>query len=289
MPMSTSRMSTSSSCLACFARQAGEATRLTMVDAAARDQALADLRRFLDGVDPGQLPVVTGQTMHRRVRELSGSTDPYRSVKRRFTELALAVLPELERLVRQAPDPLSTALRLAVAANVIDSASGEPSRDEVLATLRAAAAMPLHADVEAFRTAASQATSILYLTDNAGEIVLDRLLIEQLGPSRVTVAVRGGPILNDATRDDARAAGLAGLVEIVDNGSDAPGTVLDDCSPAFRTRFAAADLVIAKGQGNYESLCDAPRRVFLLFKVKCQVVADQTGLSLGTHALLSTR
>ncbi|MBN2451771.1 MAG: DUF89 family protein, partial [Lentisphaeria bacterium] len=124
-----------------------------------------------------------------------------------------------------------------------------------------------------------------YLADNAGEIVLDRLLVDELPAGRVTVAVRGGPILNDATLDDARQAGLCDRVEVIDNGSDAPGTILADCSPKFRRRFAAADLILAKGQGNFETLSEVAAPLCFLLKVKCPVIAGHTGLPLGTQVL----
>jgi len=109
---------------------------------------------------------------------------------------------------------------------------------------------------------------------------------EQLPLERTTFAVRGAPVLNDATRADARFAGLDRLAEVIDNGSDAPGTVLKDCSPEFRRRFAEADLVIAKGQGNYETLGEEPRDVFFLFAVKCDGAARHVGLARGTQVLL---
>ncbi len=126
--------------------------------------------------------------------------------------------------------------------------------------------------------AAARAGRILYLADNAGEIVFDRLLVEALAPQRVTLAVRGTPVLNDATAADARAVGLTEICEVIDNGSDAPGTVLEDCSREFRQRFSTADLIIAKGQGNFETLSEAPGNIFFLFKVKCPVIATRTGL-----------
>jgi len=129
------------------------------------------------------------------------------------------------------------------------------------------------------------AKSILYLADNAGEIVFDRLLIEQLPRERVTVAVRGAPILNDVTWVDATTVGVDTLVKVIDNGSDAPGTVLADCSDAFQKQFAEADLIISKGQGNFETLSDSPENIFFLFKAKCPVVADQVGCPVGTQVL----
>ena len=109
-----------------------------------------------------------------------------------------------------------------------------------------------------YKAFVQQAEKILYLTDNAGEIVLDRLLIERLPLSRVTVAVRGGAILNDATREDAQTAGLDRLVRVMDNGSDALGTLLKECSESFQRCFRESDLIISKGQGNFETLSQTP-------------------------------
>jgi uncharacterized protein with ATP-grasp and redox domains len=111
------------------------------------------------------------------------------------------------------------------------------------------------------------------------------LLAEQLPLERLTFAVRGAPVLNDATLADARLAGLDGLAEVIDNGSDAPGTILADCSEEFRRRFAAADLIVAKGQGNYESLSEEPHDIFFLFTVKCDVAARHAGVPRGTQVL----
>ena len=132
------------------------------------------------------------------------------------------------------------------------------------------------------------AQSILYLADNAGEIAFDRLLVEQIPTERVTVAVRGHPVINDATLHDAQAVGLDRIVEVVENGSDAPGTILKDCSADFRRRFAEADLIIAKGQGNFESLYDAPGNLLFLFKVKCSVVAGHVRQPIGMQVLIQS-
>ena len=127
-----------------------------------------------------------------------------------------------------------------------------------------------------------RATSILYLGDNAGEIVFDRLLVEQIGFGRVTFAVRGGPAINDALHADADSTGLSDLVQVIDSGVDAPGTPLDLCSPAFKQTLSESDLVLSKGQGNYETLSDLERPVFFLFRVKCPLVSRHLGLPEGT-------
>jgi uncharacterized protein with ATP-grasp and redox domains len=131
---------------------------------------------------------------------------------------------------------------------------------------------------------------ILYLLDNAGEIVFDRVLIEELGArgARVTAVVKGTEIINDATLKDAEEAGLPGLCEVIDNGSDAVGTILEAASPAFRRRFSSASLVISKGQGNFETLLGEKkpgRDIFFLFQSKCQVVSDFLGVPLRSMLL----
>lgn len=182
-----------------------------------------------------------------------------------------------------------TAAKAAIAGNVIDLGavrSGDLNESVLFEALRSAIDEPLAGGGDGFGRAVLEARSILYLADNAGEIAFDRLLIERLPEGRVTVAVRGAPILNDATRNDAAAVGLHEIAGIVDNGSDAPGTLLEDCRPEFRRVFEAADLVIAKGQGNYETLSDEPGNIYFLFKAKCPVIAEHAGVPLGSHVLL---
>ena len=130
---------------------------------------------------------------------------------------------------------------------------------------------------------------MLYLADNAGEIVFDWLLLEQMPVEKVTVAVRGSPVLNDATIADTQAAGIPGLVELIDNGSDAPGTILDDCSAEFRRRFDRTDLIIAKGQGNYETLNEVEKDIFFVLKAKCPVIARDLDCHVGSLILRRSR
>ncbi|MBN1174923.1 MAG: DUF89 family protein [Micromonosporaceae bacterium] len=279
-------MDTSAACFPCFVRQGADVSRLLTADAD-RAVLMAEVERLVAEADPAGPPVLVGQAIHRKLREMTGDPDPYRGPKRMFNDLVLGLLPELKGMIREAADPLRAVARLAIAGNVIDlGANGTLTSADALAALRGVLTESFVEDWDAFAEALDRATSILYLADNAGEIIIDRLLIEAIGPDRVTVAVRGGPVINDATVEDARTAGLDTLVEVIDNGSDAPGTVLEDCSAAFRERFEAADLIIAKGQGNFETLSEVKAPLFFLFKVKCQVVAAHVGLPEGTHALI---
>ena len=280
-------MRTALDCIPCFARQALETARFVTDDPAVHERIVRDVLRMAAEMDLAQCPPAVAQRVHRQLREITGVDDPYRAVKDRFNRLALDMLPELSAKIEQSANPLYMALRLAIAGNVIDlGVNGDITEDETRRAVTGALDEPFHGDVEAFRQAVDDARSILYLADNAGEIVFDRLLIEQIPTGRVTVVVRGRPILNDATRVDAEAAGLCDLVEVIDNGSDAPGTILEDCSEEFCRRFAQADLVIAKGQGNFETLSDEPGNIYFLFKAKCPVIADHVGLPVGTQVAI---
>ena len=130
--------------------------------------------------------------------------------------------------------------------------------------------IPLVGDVDRLKHDIECADSILFLADNAGEIVLDRLLIELLPSDKVTVVVRGNAILNDALYAEAVEAGLTECVKVIDNGDNSPGTDLSRCRPEVQQAFAEADLILAKGQGNYETLSDENANIVFLLKAKCR-------------------
>lgn len=273
-------------CIPCFLRQSLDAARNSTDDVTVHERLARETLRMVADLDLGRPPPWVSQLIHRRLRELTGQTDPYRAAKDRFNRLALAMLPELRARVLRDPEPLIAAARAAIAANVIDlGAKSDLTVEHTREALMDACATDIHGDLEGFQRRVRAAGDILYLADNAGEIVLDRLLIEQLGPERVTLVVRGKPVLNDATVEDAHAAGLHALVQVIDNGSDAPGTILDDCSAEFQKRFWTADMIIAKGQGNFETLSEVDANLTFLFKVKCPIIARHTGLPLGQHVL----
>jgi len=279
-------MKTYLDCIPCLIRQALNAVRMVSADTAVHASIVRQVLRWAGDMDLQQPPPVMAQRIHRQLRMISGEDDPYRLAKEHQNRMALSLLAELEAELETASDPLETAVRLAIAGNVIDlGINGSVTEYDLRQSVSRVLAESFAGELEDFRGALSEASSILYLADNAGEIVFDRLLIEQLPTARVTLAVRGSPILNDATEKDARAAGLHEIVEIIDNGSDAPGTLLEQCSEDFTRRFKQADLIIAKGQGNFETLSDEPHNIFFLFKVKCPVIADHAGLPVGTHVL----
>jgi len=232
-------------------------------------------------------PPEIGAQVHRIVRQEVGNGDPYRAVKVASTRQALAFYPRMKTLLAEAQDPLEVSVRLSIAGNIIDVG---PAREyDLWDTVERVLVQTFAIDDEtSLRSALSCAGQVLYLADNAGETVFDRILIETLDVP-VVYAVKGGPILNDATREDAIAAGVDQGAEIVSTGSDAPGTILDRCSEEFRRLYDRAELILAKGQANYETLSEEGPRVFFLLQTKCPVIARDVGVPVGSIVLKQGR
>ncbi len=280
-------------CFPCFMRQALEAARMATTDVVRQREVLNQVAQFLPTVSLGATPVDIGQTVHRLVREVTRVADPYRAVKKRSNDIGLRLYPELTARVTAADDSLLAAIKIAGAGNIIDfgpKVAADP--DEVERMIPEAFARALHDPIDmseyrAFQDRLSAVDGVLYLGDNAGEVVCDKILIEQLVArgKAVTFVARGAPIINDATVDDARYVGLDKIATVISNGSDAPGTRLEDCSPEFREAFRSARFIISKGQGNFEGLSNVDAPIFFLFKAKCPVIAREAGVALGTVVL----
>lgn len=283
-------MKTNLECVPCVLRQAREAIAYSGVGAESGFKVLRRVLRLMSELDWTLPPPVLGQQVHRLIRQATGNSDPYAAIKERMNQQATQTYPLWHTIYRQAHSPLDAAVRLAIVGNLLDvGAKTQLDAASVRTAFEGAMSTPLRGLIDAFAEAIRRARSILYLADNAGEIVFDRDLLAQLPLGKFVVAVRGSPVLNDATVADAAQAGLPDYCEIISNGSDAPGTLLEDCSPEFRERYAAADLIIAKGQGNYESLAGADKHIFFLLKIKCDVLSQDLGWPLDSLVLHQQR
>jgi uncharacterized protein with ATP-grasp and redox domains len=274
-------------CIPCFVRQSLDAARRVTKDEHIHEQVVRGVLELSKDLDMHQSPPVIGQQIHRLIRELVKADDPYHGVKQRFNDMALKLYSKMRRRIVESQNPLETAIRLAIAGNVIDfGVKSQLQKIELEETIdRCLSGVFSSNQLGAFRNAVNEAEKILYLVDNAGEIVFDRLLIEQLPVDKITVAVKSFPVINDATMEDAVHAGLPQIVDVINNGSDAPGTILESCSEAFRDTFENADLVIAKGQGNYETLSDIDKNIFFILKAKCPVIAKDLNCEVGEMIL----
>lgn len=278
-------------CIGCFVRQALDAARLATDDEQIHKKVVDQVLRMAADLDMSQIPPVIGQQIHRLIRGLVDSDDPYYRVKKQFNSLALKLYPDLRKQIISSNDPFETAVRLAIAGNIIDfGVKSSLTELEVKKAIDDSLSGYLDPEqVRNFKNAVTEAEEILYLADNAGEIVFDHLLIEQLPIDKITVVVKGSPVINDATIEDANVTGLSRIVEVIDNGSDGPGTILETCSKVFLDRFEKADLIIAKGQGNYESLSGVDKNIFFLLKVKCAVIAEDIGCTVGEMILHNSK
>jgi uncharacterized protein with ATP-grasp and redox domains len=248
---------------------------------AQRDRHARKRIAFLSGADyAGCTPESMGELWELLLRH-ADSDDPYASVKLLCNSEALKMEQRTREAIRSSGDPFTTALKYAIAGNLIDYGLEHPvTVEEQNRQIDSFAAMrfAIH-DSAALKDALKNAKRVLYLCDNAGEIVFDKLLIEQLKRAfpqiEPTFAVKGKAVLNDATRTDALEGGLDSVARVIDNGDGAPGTVLRRTSEAFQAEFAAADIVISKGQGNFESLNNVEKEnLFFLFMAKCNSICQ---------------
>ncbi|MCX7794240.1 MAG: ARMT1-like domain-containing protein [Thermodesulfovibrionales bacterium] len=289
-------MKTTLDCFPCFLKQTVIALKLSQADEALQKEVLYAVSDEIKLTDLSKPPAWTTTFIHKRIREIL-KRDPFREVKREYNQIALSLYPELRSMVERSSDPLWTATRLAIAGNVIDF--GIYTAIDIESTIHKAINGGLAIDhFDLFRKEVSSAREILYLLDNAGEIVFDRILIEVLkSMGKKTIAVvKAAPVLNDCTITDAEETGLSRLTDIMDNGSDAIGTILEFCSPAFRKTFEKTPLIISKGQGNFETLNASivnreikSKNIFFLFQSKCEVVSKALGLPVGSMILSSSQ
>jgi len=272
-------------CFPCFLRQAIIALRLGTNDVSLQKAILKSTLEDIQRTDTSKPPAFTTTFVHRKIRQMLGM-DPFKDIKSEYNQIALKLYPSLKTTIENSTDPLWTSVRLAIAGNVIDF--GIFTSVDIEGTIRKALNSKIAVDdYNSLKDAVSYANEILYLTDNAGEIVFDRLLIEtliQFG-KKVKAVVKGSPVINDSTMEDARESGLTKICEIMDNGSEAVGTILDWTSSTFQKTFKDAQLIISKGQANFETLIGTEKKLFFLFQSKCDVVSKELSLSTGSMLL----
>ncbi|MCB2196921.1 MAG: DUF89 family protein [Bacteroidetes bacterium] len=265
-------MKTYLQCIPCFMQQAYRTAKLATNDQHKIKTVLDSVGDMIKTVSMENTPPATGNLIYHKIREVTKNDDPYKEIKRKNINEALHLYPDLKETVRNSDDPLLTAIRIAIAGNVIDLGVNKKFniKDDIQTILKQEFAV---FDYEAFKDQLNKAKTILYIGDNAGESVFDRILIEQMNRP-ATYVVREIPVINDCIIDDAVASGLQEVAEIISSGSTAPATILSLCNKEFLDRFKNADLVISKGQGNYEGLSEVNRSVFFMLKAKCKVIAN---------------
>jgi uncharacterized protein with ATP-grasp and redox domains len=275
-------------CFPCFLRQADMAARAHGASEAERTALAAMSSAMLAGLSDGEVPAGVATRLQALAREALRTDDPFRHVKRRELQRFATVSRRAEEFVAASPDPLAAAVWIAVFGNIMDSGiieresmereveglSGETARPEVpgeiLGRIR-------------------RAKRIGVLLDNAGEAAFDVPLLSRLGHlsgREVWIGVKGGPVIDDLTADEAMELGLSRYGEIVSNGNQGVGTDLALCPPEFRSRLEASDLVLSKGQANFETLVGHARNAVFLLRCKCPVVSRALGKREGDIVIL---
>jgi damage-control phosphatase, subfamily I len=225
--------------------------------------------------------------LHRMLRIHTLNPDAYKEVKKENNDQAILMLPELEKILQSSEDPFDTALRLAIAGNIIDFAVSDNFNLEATINKSLNTEFAIEHTLQ-LKKALKNAKTVLYLGDNAGEIVFDKLFIKTINHPNLTYVVRGAPVINDATMEDAEYVGMKKLVNVISNGYDAPSTIVKKSNKQFQQYFNEADLIISKGQGNLEGLMPLnDERIFFLLMVKCEVIADFLKVKKGSQVIFN--
>lgn len=255
-----------------------------------------DADAFMETADYNETPPGTMVYIWGKLIETLGGTDPYVEIKSRCNREAMLLLPDAKTAIEHAEEPLSLAMKYAIAGNLIDYSLKEPvTVEQQNKRIGEIVHTPFAIDnFDKLRDALQQSKTLLFLGDNTGEIVFDRLFIEtilEIYPHLdVAYAVKGRAIMNDVTYDDAFEVGMDHVARIIDNGDGAPGTVMSRVSESFRREFEAADVVISKGQGNFECLGGIDKEnLFFLFTSKCVSVCNEAGVPMHSMSCLKNR
>jgi len=278
-------MTIQSECIACIAGQSKRVCEAIHANEALSKQIVDYVENALQNADFTLSPPVIAAPLYEQMAVLANTHDLYEQQKQHASVQAKTYLPFLRETIEQSDDPFIAALKTAVVGNVIDLAA-EVSFDLHDAIMSVFHTPFHHDDTRTLRTQLTTAKRVLYIGDNAGEHIFDALTIESfqnLYPEiDFTYMVRGKPIINDVTLKEAHEAGINNICSLIDSGVPTPGFVYSLASPEAKKLFDTADLIIAKGMGNYECMTPQQRQnICFLLKVKCSVVASSLGREIG--------
>jgi len=283
-------MKTYFDCIPCFLKQSLEAARMATDDVNVHSNVLKEVMNHLQTISFSNSPPEISREVHQIIKQLTHSEDPYLKVKNQSNLMAKKMLPKLKKKVNEADDSLLMSIKLAIAGNVIDF--GTSNRFNVEDIVKNVMKKDfVDQGYKEFKKTLGHSNNILYLADNSGEIFFDKILIEEfekLG-KKVIFVVKSNPIINDANLEDAKFAGIDKIATVIagDKGQkiSAPGMLMPYVSNEFLELFKTSDMVISKGQGNYECLSNTDRKIFFLLMIKCPLVAKDIGIDVGKLVL----
>ena len=284
-------MKISYECGPCFLRQAREAMDLATDDEDLKMELMSEIFNFLSTTfKKGTNSNKTGSHIHNLIKERTNCYDPYIEQKKLGNELALKFLPVAQNILND-EDTLENRVKLAIVGNILDFGAFELS-DDIEELIKDSLKKDLAVkDIESFENSLKMHDKVLYLVDNTGEIVFDKLLLSKIKEYGVdiTIAVKSEPILNDACLEDAINTGLDKFGEIVEIGAGTVGYVDSEISEEFREIFNQHEFVISKGMGNYEGLTEidlSDKDIYFLLCAKCTTISKDIGVNLQDMLLL---
>ena len=269
-------------CLPCFLQQALRASRMVSDDPLLHKKILKEAMKVANNFENYRSSPEVGREIHKLVKEYTGLFDPYKKVKEEAIKVAKSLYSDLKRFLYKKEERLYWALKISAVGNSMDAAVYDKFdiKNRLFHELEKEFAIK---DISELIEKCRKARKILIIGDNAGETVFDRVLIEELWQLDIVYAVRSKPIINDVTMDEAIASGLDYGTQIISTGCDAPGVIIEECSKEFLDIYAQAEVVISKGQGNFETLSEEKREIFFLLKAKCPVVARAIGVNIEDY------
>ncbi len=278
-------------CLTCMTKQIIKVATMCTDDTLIQEKIIKKLFKELSEITFEESAPYLGRKINKYINNELNIVDPYEKIKEDCNTLADELCKDLklEQLIKDSQSSIDTACRLAIAGNIIDfSAHDNISDEQIKNIIKNCLSETIYGcTAQELLKYANKSKKILYLGDNSGEIVFDKLLINELPKEKITYVVKKEPIVNDATMKDAIDVKMTALVRVIDNGSDAQGTIFSLCSKEFIKEFEEADLIISKGQANYETLNDInDKKIFYLFKAKCAPVANYAKCKVGSLVMM---
>ncbi len=278
-------MNISYECGPCFLRQAREALDLSTDDEMLKMEIMGDIFKYLsENFKEGTNSNGTGSTMHKLIKDKTGCADPYRKEKIEGNEIALKYLPEVKKILDD-DDSLENYVKIAIIGNILDFGAFTLD-DDIESVIKDSLKKDLTIkDIDEFEQSLKTNDKVLYLVDNTGEIVFDKLLLSKIREYGldITIAVKSEPILNDACMAEALDAGLDEFGELVEIGCGTVGYVDSEISDEFRQIFNNHKFVISKGMGNYEGLTEidlSSKEIYFLLCAKCNTISRHIGVNL---------
>lgn len=280
-------------CIPCYLKQGISTLRIAGISDKEISKTINSVLGIISELSLDGIPGYNSTIVLKKIYDMIGIADPYKKAKIQWNDYALGQYGLFCKLVEESGDRLHKALKIAVAGNIIDMGI-TPDFDVDLAMNEITDREFDLDDYNELKSMLEGSKNVMIIGDNSGEIVFDMVLVEELKRLGLNViySVKGGPMLNDSTMEDAIQVGLTSICEVVDTGNYLLGVIFEESSPKFIDAFQKADIIISKGQANFESLEGDKRagdKTFFVLRAKCPLVAKCLGVNFGDIVLKRNR